>query len=91
MLYFCMTSLKEKLLALKKEDKPLFYNSSGNKFAYQLGVKHLSSAEFLGFADSLPNGDLRLRKLLILVNFEKNEIVEIKKGSRLKPIKLEHY
>jgi len=86
-----MPSLKEKIFTLQKEGKSLFYNSSGNKLAYQLGVKHLSSAEFLGYADTLPNGDLRLRKLLILVDFEKNKIIEIEKGSALTPMKLEHY
>jgi len=86
-----MPSLKEQIFSLQKEDKSLFYNSSGNKLAYQLGVKHLSSAEFLGYADTLPNGDLRLRKLLILVDFEKNKIIEIAKASSITPIKLEYY
>jgi len=86
-----MDKLKADIFSLIAEGKPLFYNSSGNKLAYQLGVKHLGSAEFLGFADSLPNGDLRLRKSLLLVDFEKNEIIEIDKGETLIPIKLEFY
>ena len=88
MLYLAMENFKSKILSLQTAGKPLFYNSSGNKMAYQLGVKHLSSAEFLAYADSLPNGDLRLRKLLILVDFEKKEIVVLEKGSRITPVKL---
>ncbi len=88
MLYLDMENFKSKILSLQTAGKPLFYNSSGNKTAYQLGVKHISAAEFLAYADSLPNGDLRLRKLLILVNFEKKKIVTLAKGSRITPVRL---
>ena len=91
MLYFYMQKLNEKILGLQREGKALFYNTSGSKLAYQLGVKHISSAEFLGFAHRLPNGDLRIRKDFILVNFEKKEIIKILQGSSLTPLSLESY
>ena len=74
----------------KKDGSTLFYNSSGLKKAYQLGVKHISSAEFLGFADALPNKDLIIKKTFLLVDFENEEVIRIQKGSRIKPIKLEN-
>jgi hypothetical protein len=84
-----MTDITAKILSAKQKKKSLFYNDAGNKKAYQLGVKHLSSAEFLGFADSLPNGDLRIKKELLLVDFERNEIIRIQEGSLITPVKLE--
>jgi len=84
-----MADITAKILSAKEEKKILFYNDTGTKKAYQLGVKHLSSAEFLGYADQLPNGDLRIKKELLLVDFEKNEIIRIQKGSLITPVKLE--
>jgi len=84
-----MADIRAKILSAKQKNKTLFYNNTGIKKAYQLGVKHLSSAEYLGFADQLPNGDLRIKKELLLVDFEKNEIISIQKGSLITPVKLE--
>lgn len=83
-----MSDLREKILLAKKEGKELFYNSSGNKIAYQLGVKHLSSAEYLGFADTLPNKSIRVKKTFLLVDFESGTISEIKKDTLLLPLAL---
>ncbi len=85
-----MSVLIESIALAKKEGKSLFYNSSGSKQAYQLGVKHLSAAEFLGFASALPNGDLRVIKTFLLVDFETKKIVQIPKGTRISPVKLEN-
>ena len=75
----------------KKEGNTLFYNSSGSKQAYQMGIKHIGSAEHLGFADTLPNGELRIKKPFLLIDFENREVKQIQKGSTLKPVRLEHY
>lgn len=85
-----MSNLKILIDNAKKDGDILFYNSSGLKEAYQLGVKHISSAEFLGYADTLPNSDLMIKKTFLLVDFKKNEVVRIQKGSRIKPVKLEN-
>lgn len=78
-----MPDLREQILLAKHEGKELFYNSSGSKTAYQLGVKHLSSAEYLGYADFLPNKTLRVKKPFLLVDFENGKIIEIKKDTLL--------
>lgn len=78
-----MSDLRKQILLAKNEGKELFYNSSGSKTAYQLGVKHLSSAEYLGFADTLPDKSMRVKKAFLLVDFEKGKIVEIKKDTLL--------
>lgn len=85
-----MSDIYETIETAKKENVSLFYNTAGSKEAYQLGVKHINSAEFLGYADSLPNGDLRIKKVFLLVDFEKKEVIKIQKGSTLRPIKLEN-
>jgi hypothetical protein len=86
-----MTDIRERILSAKQQDKTLFYNDTGTKQAYQLGVMHLSSAEFMGFAETLPSGDLRVKKEFLLVDFKKNEIVRIQKGSCITPVKLESF
>ena len=83
-----MSDICKTIELAKKGKETLFYNNTGLKEAYQLGVKHISSAEFLGYADSLPNGDLRIKKTFSLVDFEKNEVIKIQKGSTIRPIKL---
>jgi hypothetical protein len=85
-----MSDIYETIETAKKEKISLFYNNIGSKEAYQLGVKHITSAEFLGYADRLPNGDLRIKKMFLLVDFEKNKVIKIQKGSTLRPIKLEN-
>ena len=84
-----MSDIYKTIETAKKENMPLFYNNTGSKKAYQLGVKHISSAEFLGYADTLPNGDLRIRRAFLLVDFKKNEIIKIQKGCTIIPVKLE--
>jgi len=83
-----MTNLEEQIMLAKDENKELFYNTQGSKKAYQLGIKHINATEALGFTLALPNGDLHVRKEFLLVNFEKNEIITITKGTRITPIKL---
>lgn len=73
----------------KDENKDLFYNSSGSKKAYQLGIKHISSAEYLGFADTLPNGDLYVKKDFLIIDFEENKVLEILKNMKIRPVALE--
>ncbi len=85
-----MSDIYKSIEIAKKEKKSLFYNNKGSKEAYQLGVKHISSAEFLGYADGLPNGDLRVKKTFLLVDFEENEVIRIQKGSTIRPNKLEN-
>jgi len=83
-----MNEFLEEIEVAKGSEKELFYNSSGSKQAYQLGVKHISSAEFLGFALRLPDADLRVTKEFLLVDFEKKEIIQITQGERIHPVKL---
>ena len=84
-----MADISAEILLAKQNNKNLFYNETGTKKAYQLGVKHLSSAEFLGFAEQLPNGDLRVKKEFLLVDFEKNKIIKIQKDAHITPVKLQ--
>jgi len=63
-------------------NEPLFYNSSGNKYAFKLGVKHLSSTLYLGYAYE-HQGILYIEKDLTLVDFEKEQFTLILKGSKL--------
>ena len=83
-----MNKFLEKIEIAKGLEKELFYNSAGSKQAYQLGIKHISATEFLGFALRLPNADLRITKDFLLVDFEKKEIIQITQGERIRPIKL---
>jgi len=83
-----MNNFLEEIERAKAEKRELFYNSSGSKQAYQLGIKHISAAEFLGFALSLPNADLRITKEFLLVDFEKKEIIQITQGEKIHPVKL---
>jgi len=71
-------TIKEKITA----NEPLFYNDRGNKYAFKLGVKHLSSTLFLGFAYE-HQGILYIEKDLTLVDFNKETFTLILKGSKL--------
>ena len=86
-----MNKLLEEITLFKASGKDLFYNTSGSKQAYQVGVKHISAAEYLSYALSLPNGDLLIQKKLLLVDFEKKEIISILKGSRVSPVRLKFF
>ena len=88
MLYFAMNNFENKISLAKAETEDLFYNTSGSKKAYQLGIKHISATEHFGLTLSLPNGDLQVRKDFLLVDFEKNEIIKISKGQKITPVKL---
>lgn len=83
-----MSDLLSKIRSASEQEKELFYNTSGSKTAYQLGVKHISSAEYLGFADRLPNGDLLIKKDFLLIDFEANKIDEILRGMKITPVAL---
>lgn len=85
-----MPDLSEKIRLAIKENKDLFYNTSGSKTAYQLGVKHISSAEYLGFAESLPNKNIRAKKVFFLVDFENKTINMVQKETILTPVALGH-
>jgi len=71
-------TIKEKI----GNNEPLFYNSAGNKHAYKLGVKHLSSALFLGYAYE-HQGILYVEKDLTLVDFDTEKFTLILRGSKL--------
>jgi len=86
-----MVEFTEEILSAKKDGKELFYNDSGSKLAYQLGIKHISSAEYLGYADTLPNGDLRIKKDFLLIDFENKKIIQIDKNTLITPIALDSY
>lgn len=60
----------------------LFYNSDGDKRAYQLGIKHLSSAEHLGFTQRIA-GYEKVISSFYLVDLEKETITLIIEGSKL--------
>lgn len=78
------------LIRLAKDgNRDLFYNSFGSKKAYQLGIKHISSTEYLGFADKLPNGDLYVKKDFLIIDFEGNKVLEILKSMKIRPVALE--
>ncbi len=86
-----MSEFFDTIKQARKDGTTLFYNSSGSKQAYQMGIKHIGSAEYLGFADTLPNGDLRIKKPFLLIDFENSEVKNIQKGSTLTPVSLEYY
>ncbi len=71
-------SIKEKI----GNNEPLFYNTSGNKYAFKLGVKHLSSALFLDFGHEHQK-ILYIDKDFTLVDFEQECFTLILKGSKL--------
>ena len=83
-----MKKLLDEIALAKQKKEELFYNSSGSKQAYQLGVKHISFSETMGFSLSLPNGDLQIKKEFLLVDFEKNEIIRMCPRERISPVKL---
>ena len=83
-----MNRLLDDIALAKQNDEELFYNNSGSKKAYQLGVKHISFSEAMGFSLSLPNGDLQIKKEFLLVDFEKNKIIKIYPKERISPVKL---
>lgn len=85
-----MSDLLDSIRLAKKNKKDLFYNTSGSKQAYQLGVKHISSAEFLGFADTLPNGDFYVKKDFLLIDFEEKKVFEISRNMRITPVPLQN-
>ncbi len=93
MLYFesdeeRILSFITQIMQAHQEGIALFYNHSGNKQAYQLGVKHISALEFSGYAISLPSGKLRVTQAFILVDFENNILENIDKGTLITPIAL---
>ena len=83
-----MNRLLDDIALAKQNNEELFYNNSGSKKAYQLGVKHISFSEDMGFSLSLPNGDLQIKKEFLLVDFEKNKIIKIYPKERISPVKL---
>lgn len=84
-----MPDLIDFIRLAKAADKALFYNTSGSKAAYQLGIKHISSAEYLGFADKLPNGDLYVKKDFLLIDLEEKKVFEISSKMRITPVALQ--
>jgi len=71
---------------IKNFNKPLFYNSTGNKEAYKLFVRHLSFVPNMGLARKEGNFIVP-KKTLYLVDFESEEIIEIKDKIELVELK----
>ena len=71
-------TIKEKI----GNNEPLFYNSSGNKYAFKLGVKHLSSTLFLGYAYE-HQAILYVERDFTLVDFDTQKFTLILRGSKL--------
>lgn len=63
-------------------NEPLFYNTTGNKYAFKLGVKHLSSAIYLDWAYEHQNV-LYVTHDFTLVDFETQTFTLILEGSKL--------
>jgi len=61
--------------SIKNYPEPLFYNSEGNKTAYQLCVRHLSAATSSGLS-TFEKGYVIPKDALHIVNFE-TESIEI--------------
>jgi len=83
-----MNKLLDDIALAKQNKEELFYNNSGSKQAYQLGIKHVGFSEAMHFSLILPNGDMLIKKEFFLVDFEKNEIIKIHPGERISPVKL---
>lgn len=83
-----MKDFKEEISALKNEGATLFYNSSGSKEAYQLGIMHLGAARSLGFTQHLA-GYEKVLKDFYLVDMTQRSITLITQGSKLTLIPLE--
>ena len=77
-----MKTFFEKVQANIAVNEPQFYNTSGELIAYKLGVKHLSSALYLGFAEEI-QGTLYVKKNFILVDFDRQTLTQIFKGDKL--------
>ncbi len=71
-------TIKEKI----SNNEPLFYNTSGSIEAYKSGVKHLSSALFLGYGHT-HQGVLYVDQDFTLVDFNNQKFTLILKGSKL--------
>lgn len=63
-------------------NEELFYNTSGNKYAFKLGVKHLSSALYLNIAHEHQNV-LYITRDFTLVDFENERFTLITEGSKM--------
>jgi len=68
--------------------EPQFYNSAGDPLAYKMGVKHLSSAVYLGFAELIQD-TLYIKKNFLLVDFDRQTLTQIFKGDKLTVTPLE--
>ena len=77
-----MKTFLEKVQNNIRIHEPQFYNSSGDPLAYKIGVKHLSSAIFLGFAQEV-HGTLYVKKNFLLVDFDRQTLTQIFKGDKL--------
>jgi len=72
---------------IKNFNKPLFYNSTGNKEAYKLFVRHLSYAPNMGLATK--EGEYIVPKdSIYLADFENEQIVEV--SSKIELIELKY-
>ena len=83
-----MNEFYEKISNKIKVGKVLFYNSTGDVKAYQLGVKHLSASLYLGFCTQIQE-TLYVQKEFYLVDFEDQHIrsVEINEKLTLIPLR----
>lgn len=78
-------TFRDKLIKLRDTDTDLFYNSSGSPEAYKLNIKHLSAAPSFGYA-ILQSKKIVPIKIILLVDFEKEEIIELNNSIELIPI-----
>jgi hypothetical protein len=87
-----MSSKEEFFKEIKKninKDKDLFYNENGNKYAYKLFVRHLSFAENLGYG-KIKGNKIKLKKEILLVDFEKLNFIKIGKDKEISIIQLKN-
>ena len=73
-----IATIKDKIA----KGETLFYNSKGDKRAFQLCVKHLSSAVSLGYA-ILIQETLYILKPCLLVDFQSETVSRLDKGDKL--------
>lgn len=76
------------IIECQKLGNTLFYSSSGNPQAYRLNVKHISFAPILGYG-KIFNNCFKVEKEILIVDFEKEQIIEFEVGEKIKVIDLE--
>jgi hypothetical protein len=79
--------VKSEFISMVKNHKePLFYNSEGDKKAYQLCIRHLSAATTFGLS-TFSNGYVIPNDVLYIVDLEEEKIVPISNPIKLVRLK----